>query len=36
MGEVWTYGWEEVFEGLSVDEREVHATEHPCEGVGDC
>ena len=29
------YRREEVFEGLGVDEREVHAAEHPGEGVSD-
>jgi len=24
-----TYGWGEIFERLSVDQREVHTTEHP-------
>lgn len=30
-----TYRWEEILEGLCVDEGEVHAAEHPGEGVFD-
>ena len=32
---MWSYRWEEVLERLGVDEREVHAAEHPGEGVSD-
>lgn len=33
--QVCTNRWEEVLEGLRVDEREVHAAEHPGERVSD-